>query len=124
MINSTNIFLGLFGGIVVIVLMLIVLWHVLHVFLCNKYDESLFKQPYFRATELTVYSAWPLSLFRSMSYILLLGIPSLAKKSRFEGVVVDHSNAFFLVLVCRIFLTLTGLGIIFVLVMMVWSIGR
>ena len=122
MINNTNIFLGLFGGAVAIALTTVVLWHILHVLLCKKYDELLFKQPYFRVTELAVYSSWPLSLFRSMSYILLLGAPSLAKIKRFKGVTLDHSNDFFLVVTCRIFLSLVGLGVIFVLIMMIWSI--
>lgn len=121
MINSTNVFFGLFFGALAIAITIILLWHILHIILCKKYDELLFKQPYFRPTELAVYSSWPMSLFRSMSYILLIGTPSLATKRRFKGVRLELSDSFFLVLICRTFLFLVVLDILLVSTIIVWG---
>ena len=123
MINSDNIFLVLFFGSVVLAFTTVVLWHILHLVLCKKYDKILFREPYFRLTELTVYRSWPLSLFRSMGYILLLGIPTLAKKRRFKGVSIDTTNETFLIITCKIFLTLGSLSILFVLFLIIWGLS-
>jgi len=125
MINNTNIFLILFVGSIVFTS--VVLWLILHPILCKKYDKILFREPYFRLnfglTELAVYRSWPLSLFRSMGYILLLGIPTLAKKRRFKGVSIDTTNETFLMITCKIFLVLGSLGILFVLILIIWGLS-
>jgi len=123
MINSANIFLVLFMGSIVLAFTTVVLWHILHLILCKKYDKILFREPYFRLTELTVYHSWPLSLLRSMGYILLLGVPTLAKKRRFKGITLDTSKDFFIVLTCKIFLVLGSLGILFVLILIIWGLS-
>ena len=119
--NSSDIFIGLFGGAVALALTIVLMWHILHIILCKKYDEILFREPYFRITELTVYSSWPLSLFRSMGYILLLAAPSLATKRRFKGVVLDLDKDYFLVFLCKAFLWLVGVSLLFVLIIIVWG---
>ena len=121
MIDGGTFFVIIFGGIVIASLIIIILWHALHYVLCKKYDALLFREPYFRLTELIVYSSWPLSLFRSMGYIVLLGVPSLAKRRRFKCVTLDSSNEYFLVLLCRIFIVVGVLGILFLLTMFTWA---
>lgn len=123
MIDGGTLFVIVFGGMVILPLITIFLWHILHFILCKKYDDLLFRQPYFRITELAVYSAWPLSLFRSMGYVLLLGVPSLATKRRFKNVVLDLSNDFFLVLVCKTFLIILVMSLLFVLAMIIMGIA-
>lgn len=115
MIDSSTLFIIIFGGSVILTVAFLFLWHVLHFILCKKYDDLLFREPYFRVTEIAVYNAWPLSLFRSMGYALLLGMPSLATKRRFKNVVLDRSNEYFLVLFCKLFLLICVLDILFVL---------
>ncbi len=115
MIDGGTLFIIIFGGSVMLTVAFIVMWHILHFILCKKYDDLLFREPYFRVTELAVYSSWPLSLFRSMGYILLLSVPSLATKRRFKNVALDHSNDYFLVLLCKLFLLICVLDIFFVL---------
>lgn len=121
MIDSDYILMGLGVGGAVITLINILLWHILHIILCKKYDAILFKQPYFRITELAVCRSWPLSLYRSMGYILLIGVPKLTKKRRFKGVTLDDSNGFLLVFVCKMFLLLVVLGLLFILIFIVWG---
>jgi hypothetical protein len=123
MIDNGTLFVIVFGGMVILPIIMIVLWHILHFILCKKYDELLFREPYFRLTELAVYSTWPLSLFRSMGYVLLLGAPSLATKRRFKNVVLDLSEELFLVLACKIFLLILVLSLLFVLAMIIMGIA-
>jgi len=122
MIDGGTLFIIIFGGSVILTVTFIVLWHILHFILCKKYDDLLFREPYFRLTELAVYGSWPLSLFRSMGYILLLGVPSLATKRRFKNVVIDHSKEYLLVLFCKLFLLICVLDIFFLLGMIIGGI--
>ena len=122
MIDGSTLFIIIFGGSVILTVAFLLLWHVLHFILCRKYDDLLFKEPYFRITELAVYNAWPLSLFRSMGYALLLGVPSLATKRRFKNVVLDRSNDYFLVLFCKFFLLICLLNILFVLALLIGGV--
>lgn len=57
-----------------------VYWNILYFYLTRKYDRKLFKQPFFNASELGVYSSWPFSLVRATAYILLITNSSIAKK--------------------------------------------
>lgn len=115
MMDEGTLFIIIFGGSVILTFTFIVIWHVLHIMLCKKYDDLLFRKPYFRKTELEVYSSWPLGLFRSMGYILLLAVPSIATKRRFKNVVLDRSNVHYLVLLCKLFLLICVLDILFIL---------
>ena len=122
-IDAGLLFTVLFVGFVLIGFSIIVLWHILHFILCKKFDDQLFREPYFRSNELAVYSDWPLSLFRSMGYILLLGVPKLAKKRRFKDVNLDRANIGLLVLISRLFLLIGVFGIIFFLVIIFWAVA-
>ncbi len=122
MTSDSAIFLIVFGGVVVMTISIIILWHILHIVLCKKYDKILFKQPYFRETELGVYSAWPLSLMRSMGFIGLLGMPGLFKKRRFQGIELDLSGELFLVILSKLFFIIFGLDLLLFLVMIVLAV--
>ncbi|SRR5690606_11275336 len=61
------------------------LWIILHNILCPKLDHILFKEPYFKKSELVNYGDWPLSFLKSMNYVYLIAAPSLAKRKRFKG---------------------------------------
>ena len=97
------VFLTLLGAMLVFVACIPV-WQILHFILCPRYDKHLFKQPYFRPMEIAVLSSWPLSLFRSLAYILFVAAPSVAKWRRFVGAEPDVKNGLWLVLLCRLFL--------------------
>ncbi len=116
MIDGGTFFIIMFGGSLILTAVILILWHILHLILCKKYDSLLFKEPHFRFNELAVYSSWPLSLFRSMGYILLIALPTLARKRRFKDVKIDFSNGFFIIAICRIFLLICILDIIFIVV--------
>lgn len=115
MMDEGTLFIIIFGGSVILTFTFIVMWHVFHIILCKKYDDLLFREPYFRITELEVYSSWPLGLFRSMEYIVLLAVPSIATKRRFKNVVLDRSNVHYQVLFCKLFLLICVLNILFIL---------
>ncbi len=117
MLDDQTIFIVVFGGIIVLTLGLVILWHILHFFLTRKYDKLLFKRPYFRETELGAYTIWPFSLMRTMGYILLLATPRLVKLRRFKGVHLDLSGTLIFVILSRLFLALLFIDLIFFLVM-------
>lgn len=119
--TDINYFLVLFIGMVVISGTIIILWHILHFILCHKYDASLFKEPYFRPTELGVYSSWPMSLFRSMGYISYVALPGLSIRRRFKDRSPDKSNGIVLVFVCRLFLFMILIGVLSALSLLVWG---
>lgn len=113
-------FIIIFGGFVISGLVLIVLWHILHFILCNKFDELLFKEPIFNQMELAIYSSWPLSLVRSMGYILLIGAPGFfITKKRFKDVSITLSNSYILILLSRVLLFDIIVCFLFLLVMLV-----
>ena len=61
------------------------LWIILHNILVPKLDHILFKEPYFKKSELINYVDWPLSFIKSINYIGLIAFPKLAKRKRFKG---------------------------------------
>lgn len=52
----------------------------LHISLCRRFDPLLFKSPFFKERELSLLAAWPFSIIKSMSYMLLIIAPGLVKK--------------------------------------------
>ena len=60
------------------------LWIILHNILGPKLDRILFKEPYFRKSELANYVEWPLSFVKSLNYIYLIAAPGWAKRKRFK----------------------------------------
>ena len=123
MIDTGILFAVIFFGLFILTVTILVFWHILHFILCRKYDAQLFIEPYFRTNELTVYSSWPLSLFRSMAYILLLGVPMLAKKRRFKKVKIDIPKGFLIVFFCKLFLSICILDMVFFLAMIAMGIS-
>lgn len=61
------------------------LWIILHNILGPKLDRILFKEPYFKKSELVNYVSWPLSFVKSINYIYLIAAPGWAKRKRFKG---------------------------------------
>ena len=123
MIDSGTLFSIVFFGLLILTAFYIVLWHILHFILCKKYDDILFREPIFNRMELAIYNSWPLSLVRSMGYVLLLAAPNFySAKRRFKGVTIDRSNIFLLTLFCRIFLIVLALIVLFILFIILWNI--
>lgn len=120
MISEEIFFVVFFGGFLFLTAFFIVLWHILHFILSRKYDKILFKDPIFNQMELAIYSSWPLSLVRTMAYILLIAAPNFfITKRRFKEISIERSNVFLQVLLCRIFLLSLLLSLLFLLVMLV-----
>ncbi len=123
MIDPGILFAVIFLGALISTFSFIVYWHILHYFLCKEYDDLLFKEPIFNQTELAVYSAWPLSLVRSMGYALLVAMPRFyITKKRFKNLEIDRTNNYLLTLFCKGFLILCALDILFVLAMIIMGI--
>ena len=72
--------------------------------------------------ELAIYNAWPLSLVRSMGYVLLLAANFYSTKRRFKGITIDRSNILLLTLFCKLFLIVLALVILFILFVILWNI--
>ncbi len=87
-----HMFLVVFGGQFVSVILMLFIWIGLHPFVCRRFDKELFKAPWFRPNELFLYASWPFSPFRSAAYMLLLTFPAAIKKRRFKGVEIDTSG--------------------------------
>ena len=117
--NIGDFFLIVFLGNVFISFALLLLWHILHYILCAKYDDVLFKEPYFRSTELVVYKTWPMSLFRTMGYIVYLAMPMFAIKKRFKGVKPDTKQSMWLVAVCKFFILFLVLDVLAALTILI-----
>ncbi len=98
-----------------------VLWNILHVVLSWKYDDLLFKGPNFRRNELLLYTSWPISLLKSMVYMLLLSAPEILKKKRFKGLELDFGEEKILVLFYRLFFVLAGVGLFFIFILLLWG---
>lgn len=79
------IYFGIMGAGLLMMLLLVPLWAALHHLLPSRLDPILFRKPFFKTSELLNYKFFPLSLFRSMNYIYLIALPTLAKKKRFKG---------------------------------------
>lgn len=120
MLDKEDFFVIFFGGFLISTAFFIVLWHILHFILCRKYDEILFKEPTFNQAELAIYNSWPLSLVRSMAYILLIASPDFfITKRRFKEVSIERSNISLQVLSCKIFLSSLLLSLFFLLIILV-----
>lgn len=77
---------GLFISGAVLVSILIVFLIVMHNILHPRLDPILFREPWFNSAQLDMFSAWPLSLIKSMSYIFLIAYPSFfLNRKRFNG---------------------------------------
>lgn len=96
-----------------------ILWVTLHNILYKKLDALLFRKPWFSPAELVMYSSWPLSLIKSMLYMVLISFPNFSKKRRFKGINQNLEIKGILMITCKacvylLFLT-TFFGIAFFL---------
>lgn len=62
-----------------------VLWGALHITLTSKYDDELFREPYFSKKEIKSLNYFPLNFLRSALYILLISFRRFKVKRRFQG---------------------------------------
>lgn len=123
MIDGGTLFAIVFVGSTLLTAFFLVYWHILHFILCKKYDALLFKEPIFNPMELAIYSSWPLSLVRSMAYVLLIAAPDFfITKRRFKELAIDRSSMFLLTFFSKIFLLIVLLDILFVMFIILWSI--
>lgn len=60
------------------------IWAYLHKTMAKNLDGEFFREPHFQPKELVNYQFFPLSLIKSMNYILLVAIPKLAINRRFK----------------------------------------
>src|SRR5690606_37829601 len=82
---SVIVFVGALALAVPVGLTFYPIWYFIHEPLCRKLDPILFKEPYFRKSELQRYQHYPLCIIKSANYMYLIAIPSLAKKRRFRN---------------------------------------
>lgn len=64
----------------------IVVGLILHSTLIARLDPVLFKAPYFHEKELKSLMVWPLTMVKTLGYMMLIACPKLAKWKRFKGV--------------------------------------
>lgn len=93
-------------------------WVVLHKILSRRLDPILFREPFFKKSELANYRVFPLSALKSLSYIYLIAKPKWAKKKRFAGLKVDGSLPVSgpIRVACKIHFTLMLFGGVFAIV--------
>jgi hypothetical protein len=87
-----------------------ILQHILGYLLAKKYDEHFFKPPYFTQGEVAVYSSWPMSLMRYLTYILFTAFPWTVHKRRFKGHESPYTPGRPMKLSCQIWVIATALG--------------
>lgn len=100
------------------------LWFVLHKILSKRLDSILFKEPYFKRSELSNYLVFPLSSLKSLAYIYLIAIPAWAKKKRFKGFSDPLPVSTPIIVACKIQFSLMLFGLVFAVVFfsfIVWS---
>lgn len=79
------IYIGFLGLGLFVSLIYYPLWYFTHKSLCEKLDPILFKEPYFKKSELWNYQFYPLCAIKSGSYMYLIALPRLAKMRRFRN---------------------------------------
>lgn len=109
-------FLVLLFGVLVLMAGAYILWLYLHLTLCRKLDPILFREPYFRSSELINYRYWPLNALRSLNYIYLLALPAMAKKKRFNGFNLELPVGLWLKALAKVQLLL-------LISMVLWGVG-
>ena len=81
--------IGSFALMVPVALTAYPIWYLLHKPLTIKLDPLLFKEPYFKRSELTSCQFFPYSAIKTAIYMYLIAAPTLAKKKRFRGLQVE-----------------------------------
>jgi len=89
---------------------LIILTHFLHILLSKKYDNIWFNENFYSLGEIAVYSSYPFSLVRGISYISAVCLPFIARKRYFDLSPI-YSLHWFLKILCYIWLILFILAV-------------
>lgn len=105
-----HVFLGLMGLGALIGLVYFLLWAVLHRLLPPKLDPILFREPWFKKSELVNYQFFPLSLIRSLNYSYLIAWPRMAKHRRFKGFDRNLPVSAGIIVLCKVHMSAAFLG--------------
>ncbi|GGY81503.1 hypothetical protein [Marinobacter zhanjiangensis] len=97
------------------------IWAILHQYLTPRLDGQLFRRPFFQSSELHNYQTFPLSLLRSLNYILLVGWPSIAKRRRFRGFTGKLAVSRWAVVLCRIQILLALVALVLAVAFFGWG---
>ncbi|MGD8177439.1 hypothetical protein [Marinimicrobium sp. ARAG 43.8] len=101
-----------------LVLLSVIFGIVLHNTLISRLDPILFKEPYFHKKELNTYVVWPLTILKTVGYILLVTSPKMAKWKRFKGFSGTLPVGKSLIVLCYIELVLLFMVMLIAIVMM------
>lgn len=101
-----------------LVLLSVIFGLVLHNTLIRRLDPVLFKEPYFHKKELNTYVVWPLTMLKTVGYILLVTFPKLAKWKRFKGFSGTLPVGKSLIVLCYIELVLLFMVMLTAVIMM------
>lgn len=80
------VFFAFLFGIIILGFVLIIYVIAMHNIMYKRFDPILFREPWFSSAELVMYSAWPLSLVKTVQYMFLISMPNYARRRRFKGV--------------------------------------
>lgn len=78
---TTTIGIIIFTSLLMLIPILLTYLISMHSSLCRQLDPLLFKEPWFKLAQLTMFDSWPLSLIKSINYMLLIGFPTLTLKT-------------------------------------------
>ncbi len=78
--------LALMGSVFALGFILLLFLLAMHNLLSRRLDPILFREPWFNATQLVMFSSWPLSFIKTINYMFLIGYPDITLKvSRFTN---------------------------------------
>jgi len=100
---------GLFLCLLFLLPTLLVFLFSMHNKIIKQLDPILFKEPWFNASQLIMFQSWPLSFFKSVNYMLLIGFPALTlKTNKFHDLKIKDVPAVSgkLKMLCKIYSTL------------------
>jgi len=99
---------------------LVIFLIIMHNILYPRLDPILFKEPWFNPAQLEMFSAWPLSLIKTVIYMFLIAYPNLIrKKKRFKNLKEVPPVEPNIKIACKIYTTLhlmfVSIGVAFIL---------
>ena len=92
--------------------------HVLHFILPKKLDKIWFNDKFFNYTELSIYSSYPLSIVRTVSYACAICLPLVVKKRFGDLSPVSNINSW-TKLLCYLWLILFLIGVMAIITIFV-----
>lgn len=99
--------------------LLIVVIHIQHFLLLKRFDEIWFNDKYFSPGEIAIYSSYPLSIVRSISYSCAICLPFTVKKrykdlspARNSSKLIKSISYLWLLLFILLSLTMVTIGVI------------